>query len=408
MYRKIKSMHSLDYLSTGLFSVISLLLLFLSLFFVVGNTANAQSICGQSSLDESVTINAELNSELNTAELDVELASPPFTDSIVNSFNITPSGPDNESRTISDSLSVDGIQLSYPDSISAFDVTVQVDIDCSGNQGVLTNEEFSFYDGSDNPGIENVSFDYSVSDENDVELTATQPTGGQYSYQWYIDSNPANSESDLSGLDVSFAAGDYASDQLEIDVTLQIQDSDGNVLGANMNTIPTIPGESDNGDDNDDGGGNDDNNDNGGGDDGGGGDGGDGASAGLVNCGDPGADGVLQDSEMCGYDDLINLVSQLIQWLIGILILVATLLFTYAGFLYLFADGNSNQAQKAKNIFTNVASGFAIVLLSVVFITTIVTMFTNTDWEDNWMDVVPLPEVGVQIDTVPLDSNSYS
>jgi len=138
-------------------------------------------------------------------------------------------------------------------------------------------------------------------------------------------------------------------------------------------------------------------------------------SDGLVNCGRQTEVKTLDDGSTttklvnpCGYDDLINLVSIVIRWLIGILVLVATLLFTYAGFLYLGADGNSNRAEDAKNIFTNVAFGFAIVLVSVLFITTLVTMFTSDSWEDTWMDVVPLPELSMQVDKLPEDDNVYS
>jgi hypothetical protein len=138
-------------------------------------------------------------------------------------------------------------------------------------------------------------------------------------------------------------------------------------------------------------------------------------SDGLVNCGRKTEVKTLDDGSTtpklvnpCGYDDLINLISILIQWLIGILVLVATLMFTYDGFLYLLADGNSDKAQDAKEIFTNVAFGFAIVLVSVLFITTVVTMFTSSSWEDTWMDVVPLPELGMQVEEPSEDDNVYS
>jgi len=137
-------------------------------------------------------------------------------------------------------------------------------------------------------------------------------------------------------------------------------------------------------------------------------------SDGLVNCGrqtevvSQGDGTTTKLVNPCGYDDLINLISILIQWLIGILVLVATLMFTYAGFLYLLADGNSDKAQDAKEIFWNVVSGFAIVLVSVLFITTVVTMFTRSSWEDTWMDVIQFPELGMQVEELPEDDNVYS
>jgi hypothetical protein len=143
-------------------------------------------------------------------------------------------------------------------------------------------------------------------------------------------------------------------------------------------------------------------------------------SDGLVNCGRQTEVKTLDDGSTttklvnpCGYDDLINLVSIVIKWLIGILVLVATLLFTYAGFLYLGADGNSNRAEDAKRIFTNVAFGFVLVLVSVLFVTTLVTMFTKGEdaeynWQEKWMDVIPLPELGADWEGGEQDDEFYA
>jgi hypothetical protein len=129
----------------------------------------------------------------------------------------------------------------------------------------------------------------------------------------------------------------------------------------------------------------------GGGDDGDDGDdGGSGSTTGLVNCGNPGADGVLQESEMCDYAALISMIGDIIRWLIGILVIVATLLFMYAGILYLTAGSDSGQVDTAKEIFQNVAGGFLIVLLAFALIATLVNMLTRENWRDNWDQAIPI------------------
>jgi hypothetical protein len=135
-----------------------------------------------------------------------------------------------------------------------------------------------------------------------------------------------------------------------------------------------------------------------GGDDGGGEDGGDGGSDGLVNCGNPGADGVLQESEMCDYQALLNMINGIISWLVGILVIVATLLFMYAGILYLTAGSDSGQVDTAKGIFQNVAGGFLIVLLAFTLIATLVNILTRQDWRDNWDQAIPI-ELSTDADT---------
>jgi len=280
---------------------------------------------------------------------------------------------------------------------------------------------------------EEARFSYSVSDTT-VDLEVLSPENDLYYYGWSFGDPCGQNESNCyeeTGSTVTDAnmwnyVGDGAS---ETDIHLEVYGENGDnliaeksvtvSLGSGVNYADSdgdgiIDSEEDSGCENDpnpdcgedsDDGDDDDNNDE------------DAAppSDGLVNCGRKTEIKTLDDGSTttklvnpCGYDDLINLISILIQWLIGILVLVATLMFTYAGFLYLLADGNSDQAGDAKEIFINVAFGFAIVLVSVLFITTIVTMFTSSSWEDTWMDVVPLPELSMQVEELPEGDNVYS
>lgn len=81
---------------------------------------------------------------------------------------------------------------------------------------------------------------------------------------------------------------------------------------------------------------------------------GDGSTGILPNCGRGGVE--------CGFEHLIQLLRNIMNWLIIMSVPLAALSFAYAGWLYISAGGNSGQVSKAHGIFTNVAIGFSIVL----------------------------------------------
>lgn len=126
-------------------------------------------------------------------------------------------------------------------------------------------------------------------------------------------------------------------------------------------------------------------------------------ASGLVPGGETNPDGELGDP--CGYSDLIELINNVIERSIVILTSLGTLLFLYAGFLYLTAGSDSGQTEDAKEILTNVAIGFGIVLLAVTLVTTLVTELTDDDWRDTWGDVLPLIELSYK-EPIPGDSMS--
>ncbi len=93
----------------------------------------------------------------------------------------------------------------------------------------------------------------------------------------------------------------------------------------------------------------------------------------------------------------MSLIQRVINWLIGILVLAATLLFMYAGFLYLTAGGDGGQVDTAKEIFQNVAGGFLIVLLAFTLIATLVNLLTSEDWRDSWEQAIPI-ELSMEVE----------
>lgn len=76
---------------------------------------------------------------------------------------------------------------------------------------------------------------------------------------------------------------------------------------------------------------------------------------GLVPCGREGQG----DCQTC---HVVQLVSNVNAWLVGILAIVASIMFVIAGFRLVTSNGNPGVLQDAKSMITNVAIGFVIVL----------------------------------------------
>lgn len=66
----------------------------------------------------------------------------------------------------------------------------------------------------------------------------------------------------------------------------------------------------------------------------------------------------------CGWQQLVELARNLLNFFIYIAVPLAAIAFVYAGWLYLSARGNPGQITKAHGIFMNVAVGLFIVLIA--------------------------------------------
>lgn len=99
--------------------------------------------------------------------------------------------------------------------------------------------------------------------------------------------------------------------------------------------------------------------------------------SGLVKC-----DGVLASStaepsrqKVCNFKALMETVKSLINTLFFITVPLATVLFAYAGFLYL--TGSQKNIGTAKSIFSSVAKGFIIMLIAWFAVVTVVNWFLD-------------------------------
>jgi len=81
----------------------------------------------------------------------------------------------------------------------------------------------------------------------------------------------------------------------------------------------------------------------------------------LVPCGN-------DDPTECGIEEFITLVANVVEIIIVIGLMISSLVFAYAGFLYITAQGSSEKVGKATKIFTNVAIGLFIAFVAFLVV----------------------------------------
>jgi len=68
------------------------------------------------------------------------------------------------------------------------------------------------------------------------------------------------------------------------------------------------------------------------------------------------------DGPNCGFNDLIQLARNIIDFLLVIAVFVGTIAIMYAGFVYVSSAGDTGKVEQAHTIFKNVLFGFIIAL----------------------------------------------
>jgi hypothetical protein len=84
-------------------------------------------------------------------------------------------------------------------------------------------------------------------------------------------------------------------------------------------------------------------------------------------------DNAIVGCDLCTFGQLIQ---NIINWLLGISILLATIMFAWAGILYFTSIGNPGKITRAHDIFKSVALGFIIVLAGWLFVETLLNALT--------------------------------
>ena len=70
----------------------------------------------------------------------------------------------------------------------------------------------------------------------------------------------------------------------------------------------------------------------------------------------------------CNIADVFNIISEVGKISIIFTTSVATIMFVYAGFLYITSQGDTNQVKRATGIFRNVTIGFVIILAAYMLV----------------------------------------
>lgn len=88
------------------------------------------------------------------------------------------------------------------------------------------------------------------------------------------------------------------------------------------------------------------------------------SGAGVVQCDGPEGAG----NKTCDFNAFLETANKLIEMIIYLAASGAALLFAYAGFLYITAQGETGKISAAHAIFKNVAVGFIVILLAWLFV----------------------------------------
>ena len=98
----------------------------------------------------------------------------------------------------------------------------------------------------------------------------------------------------------------------------------------------------------------------------------------LIPCGnDYNADGKVDGSEQCDFTGFIQLINNVISWLIKMSTVLATGMFAYAGISLMVSGGNPAAMKKFKGMLINVLIGYVIIFIAWISVYTIVNALVN-------------------------------
>ncbi len=87
----------------------------------------------------------------------------------------------------------------------------------------------------------------------------------------------------------------------------------------------------------------------------------------------------------CGWTDLVQLASNILNFLVFISVMAAAIMFAYAGFLYMSDGGSMSKVKEAHGVFAAVAVGIIIVLVAWLAVDTLMKTLTGKgikDWSN--------------------------
>ncbi len=133
-------------------------------------------------------------------------------------------------------------------------------------------------------------------------------------------------------------------------------------------------------------------------------------SGSLVPCGnDVNGNGIVDASEQCQACDAVELVQNIINFLVYIASFLAVLIFSWAGLIYVTAAGNPGKLGKAHQMFTDVLLGFIVVLAGWLVIDTVMkSLFVGSNLDTStrqtfgpWNEIKCVEPPETAIDELP-------
>ena len=106
-----------------------------------------------------------------------------------------------------------------------------------------------------------------------------------------------------------------------------------------------------------------------------------------------------------GACDLVSLFDSAVRFAVYLSILVATLMFTYAGFLYVTASANKGNYDSARKIFGNVFLGLVFILGAWLIVNAIMSVLVGPKFPWNEIDCVQTQKAPEKPSNVSLSSN---
>lgn len=85
----------------------------------------------------------------------------------------------------------------------------------------------------------------------------------------------------------------------------------------------------------------------------------------------------------CDFNALLTLINRIITFILYISIPLAAISFSYAGYLYISAVGNTSQIEKAHEIFKKVGIGFIFIASGWLIVYTITNALLSSDFKDS-------------------------
>ena len=79
----------------------------------------------------------------------------------------------------------------------------------------------------------------------------------------------------------------------------------------------------------------------------------------------------------CGETSINQLISTIINWLLGIAFGIAVLFLIIGGFWYITSAGNEETAEKGKNTAINAIIGIIIIIMSYVIVNVVSNLLTS-------------------------------